>query len=377
LKESGNILIAPLEWGLGHAARMIPVAAELLKLNHNVIIASGEEHLDLIRSELPECTFLLFPGFNPRYSRYLPQYLSMFLKIPLLVYHIFLEHIRLKRIIKEYSVDIVISDNRFGLWNNSIKTVYVTHMPLIPFPKIFKFLEPAGVILHRLIIRKYDLCFIPDLPGEINISGRLSHGIRLPGNVRYIGTLSRFNLNNLTDNKPEETGYNTVILSGPEPQREILKQKLISIFRNREEVTIIMEGKPGKEEFKNRIGNIILYNHLPSGKFRNIVAGSELVISRSGYSTIMDILALNCTALLIPTPGQTEQEYLAEYLEERGLISFIRQKDLNENIPKTGKKSNVAAEIIGESRILLNKALSELSDKPQKQSKAKISEEKS
>ena len=192
MKKNKNILICPLEWGLGHATRMIPVAAELLRHNHNVIFASGEEHLSIIRNELPECSYLSFPGFKPKYSHHLPQYISILLKIPLLVCHIVLEHIRLKNIIREYSIDIVISDNRFGLWNSRIKSVYVTHMPLIPFPGKVRFLEPLGIFFHRQIIRKYDLCFIPDLAGGKNLTGRLSHGINLPENVRYIGILSRF-----------------------------------------------------------------------------------------------------------------------------------------------------------------------------------------
>jgi len=345
---------------------MIPLAAELLKLNHHVIIASGEEHLNLIRSELPGCTFMLFPGFNPRYSRYMPQYLSMFLKIPLLAYHVFLEHIRLRKIIKKYSVDIVISDNRFGLWNRGIKSVYVTHMLLIPFPGRLKFMEPAGIFLHSLIIRKYNLCFIPDLPGERNISGRLSHGIRIPGNVRYIGILSRFMLNNQAVCLPEEKKYNTVILSGPEPQKEILKQKLIRLFSDKEPPTIMLEGKPGKEVIKRRSGNITIYNHLASDQLRNVITGSELVVSRSGYTTIMDLVALNCSALLIPTPGQTEQEYLAEYLTEQGLFSFIRQRDAGKEIAVPEKKSYNAYRITEESRKLLRLALSELLSEPHK-----------
>lgn len=372
MEKSKNILICPLEWGLGHATRMIPLAAELLTLNHNVIFASGKEHISLISKELPGCRYIDFPGFNPGYSRYLPQYISIFLKIPLLAYHIVLEHARLKKIIREHAIDIVISDNRFGLWNRSIKTVYVTHMPLIPFPKIMKFTEALGVFVHRQIIRKYDLCFIPDLPGPINISGRLSHGISLPGNVRYIGILSRFS--SLSFNKSPlgsrsfgigvDLKYNTVILSGPKPQKEILKQKLISLFKDKEPVTIMLEGKPGDPEEINKTGNIILFNHLPSGKMRDIISGSGAIISRSGYTTVMDLLSLNRSALLIPTPGQTEQEYLAEYLSEKGLFSTISQNSINEEISFPAKKSLHSSDLVERSRILLHEALRELSEEP-------------
>jgi UDP:flavonoid glycosyltransferase YjiC (YdhE family) len=369
LKKNKNILICPLEWGLGHATRMIPVAAELLRNKHNVIFASGEEHLSLIRNELPECTYLNFPGFKPNYSRHLPQYISILLKVPLLAYQIVKEHIRLNNIIRKYSIDVVISDNRFGLWNSNIKTVYITHMPLVPFPVKMRFLEPLGVFIHRRIIRKYDLCFIPDLPGEKNLSGRLSHGISLPENVRFIGILSRFTslegvskVKQTFNTPPSDFKYNTVILSGPEPQKEILKQKLIRLFKDKEPVTIMLEGKPGKPEESERIGNIILYNHLPAKKMISIISGSEGIISRSGYTSVMDLLSLNCRALLIPTPGQTEQEYLAEYLSEQGYFSCIAQDDLKQGVEFPGKGSSNFDDMVEESRKLLYLALNELSE---------------
>ena len=185
MERKNNILICPLEWGLGHAGRMIPLAKKLYERNNNIFIGAGEEHLSLFRNELLGVTYISFPGFRPGYSRHLPQYLVLLLEMPILLFHITQEHFRLKKIIRDYNIDIVISDNRFGLWNKNVQTVYITHQPLIPFPKLFRFLEVPGVLLHRFIIKKYSFCFIPDLPGEINISGRLSHGLKLPGNVRY------------------------------------------------------------------------------------------------------------------------------------------------------------------------------------------------
>jgi UDP-N-acetylglucosamine transferase subunit ALG13 len=361
LKRGYNILICPLEWGLGHAARMIPVARKLQEMNNNIFIGSGEEHLSLFRNELPGVSYIKFPGFKPSYSRYIPQYLALLLRTPLLLYHIMLEHFRLKGIIRENAIDIVISDNRFGLWNRDVTTAYVTHMPLIPFPKMFRFLEFAGVFLHGIIIKKYTLCFIPDLPGEVNISGRLSHGIKIPGNTRYIGILSRFNTTEPTQKEnPVQFQHNTVILSGPEPQREILKQKLIAVLKHEKPITVILEGKPGNTNETAKCGNIIIYNHLPASEMREIISGSKLIITRSGYSTIMELISLNCNALLIPTPGQTEQEYLAEYLSEKGWFLTISQSALKSGISFPSYKTNVHSEIIDQSFDLLTAALNEL-----------------
>ena len=354
---------------MGHAARMIPLASKLRELNNNVIIASGEEHLSLFRNELPGLTYINFTGFKPRYSRFFPQYLSLLFKIPALLYHIIMEHHKLRRIIAEYAVDIIISDNRFGLWNRKVITVYVTHMPLIPLPKYLKFIEPLGVYLHRQIIKKYSLCFIPDLPGNLNLSGRLSHGLKLPDNVRYIGILSRFiEPEQPNDENPVKFPHNTVILSGPEPQREILKQKLVILLKDKEPITVMFEGKPGNRGEIARNENIIFYSHLPAYRMKGIITSSDSIITRAGYTTLMELVSLNCTALIIPTPGQTEQEYLAEYLSEKGWFYTLSQDEIKAGMSIRKEKAFCHGELNRQSSILLTEALKELLEKNHKES---------
>ena len=354
---------------MGHAARMIPLASKLRELNNNVIIASGEEHLSLFRNELPGLTYINFTGFKPRYSRFFPQYLSLLFKIPALLYHIIMEHHKLRRIIAEYAVDIIISDNRFGLWNRKVITVYVTHMPLIPLPKYLKFIEPLGVYLHRQIIKKYSLCFIPDLPGNLNLSGRLSHGLKLPDNVRYIGILSRFiEPEQPNDENPVKFPHNTVILSGPEPQREILKQKLVILLKDKEPITVMFEGKPGNRGQIARNENIIFYSHLPAYRMKGIITSSDSIITRAGYTTLMELVSLNCTALIIPTPGQTEQEYLAEYLSEKGWFYTLSQDEIKAGMSIRKEKAFCHGELNRQSSILLTEALKELLEKNHKES---------
>ena len=376
--KNNNILICPLEWGLGHATRMIPLARRLQERDNTIFIGAGEDHLLLFRNEMPGLSYIQFPGFKPGYSRLLPQYIPLLLKTPLLIYHIIREHYRLKKIIQEYNINIVISDNRFGLWNKNIKTVYVTHMPLIPFPKSLRIFEFIGIMLHRAIIKKYSHCYIPDLPGELNVSGRLSHGIKLPDNVRYIGILSRFIREDPTSG--DDTGkfpHNTVILSGPEPQKSILRQKLTDHLKERIPVTVILEGKPGKTGETSRTGNIRFYNHLPSLEMKEIITGSEKVIARSGYTTIMELISLNCSALLIPTPGQTEQEYLAEYLSGKSWFSYIKQKNIKTMVLSASEGLTRRGEIMELSSILFTEAVNELLEEPQKESGYKKSSQKS
>jgi len=364
LARNYNILICPLEWGLGHAGRMIPLASELLERQNNVFIGTGKEHADFFRNELPGLTYIDFPGFRTGYSRYLPQYIAVLLKTPLLFYHIIAEHIRLKNIIHENNIDIVISDNRMGLWNRKIKSVYITHQPVVPLPKELKFLEWIGILFHRFFIRKYSFCFIPDLPGEINFSGRLTHDVKLPGNTRFIGILSRFTSRSSSspDNKARYL-HNTLILSGPEPQRGILREKIVMALGQDELPTVILEGKPGNSREYVRSGNIISYNHLPADEMQDIITGSEHIVTRSGYTTVMELISLNCTALLIPTPGQTEQEYLAEYLSGKGWFTTLQQSCIDAGITLTSQKAALPAGIIEESRDLLEKSLDELLNK--------------
>ena len=339
---------------------MVPLARHLQELDYNIFFGSGDEHLAFFKMEVPGAAYIHFPGFRINYSRYLPQYIIILLKSPILLYQIIIEHKRLKRIIRDYSIDIVISDNRIGLWNSKIKTVFITHQLRILFPEPFRFLEFIGIQIIRSIIEKYSLCFIPDLSGDLNISGILSHGIRLPGNVRYIGILSRFNVPRQEDELT--SGKCTVILSGPEPQRSILKHKLTKILSLQEKPVVMLEGKPGKADESYSLNNIVYHNHLSENETIKLLMESEIIITRSGYTTIMELISLGRSALLIPTPGQTEQEYLAEFLSEKGWFRTVAQSNLDETaIHSTPAILNSG--IKEESRRLLEIALAELLEK--------------
>lgn len=342
---------------------MIPLARRLQELNCRIFIGAGEKHNALFKAELPGLSYIHFPGFSPGYSRHLPQYFFMLLKTPVLLYQIIAEHYRLKRIVRENDIDIVISDNRFGLWSNAVTSVYVTHILRVPLPSPFRMLEWIGVALHGWVIRKYTHCLIPDLPGDINVSGRLSHHIKLPGNARYIGILSRF------EGKDAASGefsfrHNTVILSGPEPQRSILLNRLEKILAKKDIPSVILEGRPEAGELERK-GNIISYSHLPASKMGDLLTSSENIITRSGYTSVMDLIHLNCSALLVPTPGQTEQEYLAENLAEKGWFNSISQKNINESVKLPGIKATWPEGLVEDSRILLDNFLSELMEEGQ------------
>ena len=390
-------MICPLEWGLGHASRCVPLAGELKSKGHEIVFAAGENHLAFLKGEFPDAEFLIFPGFNPSYSRYLPMWLTMVFKSPSLLYHIIKEHVCLEKIIRDNKINAVISDNRFGLWNSGVKSVYITHQLRIKFPKWTLFLEPLIAAIHKWVIKKYDYCLVPDLPGELNFTGELSHGIKLFNEVRFIGLLSRFSdLASDTGQVPENRKeYVLLILSGPEPQKSIFKNKIIGALKDRNLELIILGAEPDGnyfekkkdrktisvgdnryrmtaeknddeelapeglynfETFRSKI-SIRYYRHLPAPEIQNLIINSKAIITRSGYTTIMELISLGRTALLVPTPGQTEQEYLGKTLNEKRWFTTLNQNKIDNKINLNLSKPSWHLSIMVESSKLLKETL--------------------
>jgi hypothetical protein len=319
-----RILICPLDWGIGHTSRMIPVAARLMNEGHDVVFGVSERQAAFLRTDLTRAAVIHFPGFTTRYSRVLPMYLYTAFRIPAFIISLVREHRRLRYLLATEHFDMVISDNRMGLWNRGVRTVYVTHMLRIPMPPMLRFLEPAGVLIHRLFINRFDECHIPDLPHEGNLSGRLSHNVTLPANASYIGILSKYDLCSPSEMEiPTElrtlTGgrWSVLILSGPEPQRSLLREKITGEWDHREGTLVVMEGRPDNNLHITCNEGIVSVPHLPPCALAALLKGSRRIISRSGYTTIMELASLGrlaSRATLLPPPGQTEQEYLATRL---------------------------------------------------------------
>jgi uncharacterized protein (TIGR00661 family) len=317
-----KILIAPLDWGLGHATRCIPIVRELLLAGHEVIIAADGNGEHILREEFPELQFIKLEGYRLSYSKSVPAWLKIILQLPKIMGVMRREHAALKKIIDEHQIGVVISDNRFGLWNKKVKTIYVTHQLMIKCPRGFKLFEPALHALHKMIIRKYDHCWVPDYPGTENLSGDLSHKYSLPPNAEFIGPLSRFE-----HGKKHDIEYDLcIILSGPEPSRTSFEKKVWALLENYKGKCIVILGRPGHHH-SSANGHIKIFSHLNSDVLEKAILSSRFVICRSGYSGIMDLVALKKDALLVPTPGQTEQEYLAENLSAKRIFQFVTQKE--------------------------------------------------
>ena len=319
-----KLLIAPLDWGLGHATRTIPLIKCLLTEGCEIVIGAEGQIGQLLRNEFPKLTFLPLKGYNVVYTKqkkWLP--LKLFLQTPGIILSVYKEHQWLKKVVKKYSIDAVISDNRFGLYHSSIRSVYITHQLSIKTGN--KFSEKIATSIHHWFIKKYKQCWVPDFEGENNIAGRLSHSGERPDNITYIGGLSRFE-----KKQGIEIKYDLLILlSGPEPQRNILENLLLLQLKQFSGKVLLVRGQPAEIEnsFKqnNTTDKIQIKNHLNAEELNLVIQQAEIVICRAGYTTVMDLIKLQKKAILVPTAGQTEQEYLADYLKKQNLFYSVAQ----------------------------------------------------
>lgn len=305
-----RILIAPLDWGLGHASRCIPLIKKLVSDGHYILIAADGYPLQLLRQEFPGLPFRVLPSFVVRYSEGRSQVGAMLRGLPGMLKGMALEHKQLQDIIKEEGITYVISDNRFGLHTPLVPCVYITHQLMIKMPRGLKWLEPVAWWMHRRVIHRYTECWVPDVEQAPGLSGDLAHKYPLPRQVRFIGYLSRFSCT--PDVAIGETFHTVAVLSGPEPQRGLLEKHLLEKYSGGKETVLIVRGQPQAEVQREQRGNITLVSHLPATELKAHLLAAKEIICRSGYTSLMDLQVLHRTATLIPTPGQTEQEYLAE-----------------------------------------------------------------
>ena len=315
--------MCPLEWGLGHATRCIPIIKELIAQGAEVLIGTEGATAALLRSEFPGLQFLPLMGYRVRYSRkkyFLP--LHLIFQVPRIIFTILGETRWLKKMIRTHNIDAVISDNRFGLYNHSVPTVYITHQLLIKTGN--KLAERQAQKIHYRYIKKYNECWIPD-DREKGLAGMLSHPAKLPKNARYIGALSRFVKHDA------EIKYDLLItISGPEPQRTMFEKIILDELLEYDGKVLFVRGLPGGSlQPPESTDRHTIVDHLTAAELNTAIESSELIISRSGYTTIMDLVKLGKNAILVPTPGQTEQEYLADHLMSMGWFYCVSQKNFS------------------------------------------------
>lgn len=330
MPDNLNILICPLDWGLGHATRCVPIIKQLIASQCRVYIAGNGRSLDFLKTEFPECQFINLPSYRFLYSRKGSMVLAMLLSSPFILYGIFREHLTLKKIVKKHSIHGLISDNRFGLWHKGIPCVYITHQVRIKTNSSLNFLEPFLFKIHKYFIRKYDFLWIPDYESEPSLAGELSHHFDVSIQPHYIGPLSRFaGSEKEYELKESDRVEILAIISGPEPQRSIFEAIITEQAAMVQAKIILLQGIPGKKVEPTVKGNLTIYTHVESNRLKNMIINAEIVLCRPGYSSVMDLAVMGKKAFFVPTPGQTEQEYLAEIFQRQAIANYSPQQSFN------------------------------------------------
>jgi Glycosyltransferase family 28 C-terminal domain len=364
-EKSTKILLAPLDWGLGHATRCIPIVKELLRLKCDVTIAASGGQKAMLKEEFPCLTYVEIPGYGVKYGKNRAfTWVKIFALIPKILIGVNAEKAWFKRFLERERPDLVISDNRYGLHDERVFSVFITHQLRIRTP----FGNGGDAILQWIqyrFIRHFSLIWVPDREEasaksgpakEFSLAGALSHPERLPSiPTRYIGPLSRFGKMSEEQTEPYDL---LILLSGPEPQRTIFEKAILLQLVDYAGKAVLLRGLPDAPpsiltaacdfpqssqllphpHFLPLLPHLTIHDHLPSGALNALICSASLVLSRPGYSSVMDLIPLQKKCVFVPTPGQTEQEYLGKYLADKNLAMCRRQRGFS--LPEAIKAAN-------------------------------------
>ncbi|MBN2616423.1 MAG: hypothetical protein JXR71_12085 [Bacteroidales bacterium] len=337
MTKQKTILICPMDWGLGHATRVVPIIEVLLEEGARVIIGADNKPLAFLKHRFPQCESVKIPGFQPSYQKKGSLALKMTADIPQMLIESKKAHDLLEKIIKKMNVDAVISDSRYELYSNRVPTIFITHQLRIQTQGLLAATRTTLQSILYGFIKKHNEVWIPDFETEPNLSGELSHVKRFPAKkVYFIGPLSRFQ--KLKNVVPSGKKYDVLcIMSGPEPQRTMLEDIFMKQALETQLKTLILSGKPGENSMVIK-ENVEIRSHVSDEEMASLILSAGLVISRSGYTTLMDLATLGKKAVYIPTPGQPEQIYLADRLKQLGLYYTVSQK--NFDLPTAFQQAN-------------------------------------
>ena len=307
-----KVLFTVLNWGLGHATRSIPVIQSLLSNKVQVVIAGDGDSFALLKATFPSLKSYELPALNVSYSSKIPLAIAMLSFIPKFIKNIEDDTLAIDKIIQTENPDAILSDHRYGTRSTNIPSILIAHQLRIQVPSHVKFLEEILWKKHLKYLEKFDEIWIPDVEGENNLAGDLAHhpSIKNHLKVRFIGPLSRLEKTNpiITNMK-----YDVIcLLSGPEPQRSILENKFIEQAKNLSLKSLLIQGKP-QNQSTNTFKSIDIKSYANQDELSELMLHDTIFVTRSGYSTLMDLAKFAKKAIVVPTPGQTEQQYLGKY----------------------------------------------------------------
>jgi uncharacterized protein (TIGR00661 family) len=325
-KKKPLLLFSPLDWGLGHTTRCIPLLRRFSDLGFRIVVACNSTQKRILGEELTQLEFVPLQGYDVKYSRNPALFrLKITAQLTNILTKVNLENRWIRRYIAENRVSLVVSDNRYGFRHPSVPSVFITHQ-LAPktgiSTRIDRFVQK---FLYRYVNR-FTECWIPDSPSSNNLSGILSHTNSVPViPIQFIGPLTRF------EQLPAdgEEDFILIILSGPEPQRSVLEKILLGQIKTLQRKIVFVRGLPETNTMPAQQSNVEFYNHLSAAELNMLAQRAQLVICRAGYTSLMDMLALKKKMIVVPTPGQPEQEYLAEHLSAKNIVLNCSQQQFN------------------------------------------------
>jgi Glycosyltransferase family 28 C-terminal domain len=340
----GSVLLSPLNWGLGHAMRDIPIIKALLAHNHNVTIAACGNALTVLQQEFPDCQFIEFEDYPSPYSAgrfFLPK-LSVY--FPTLLGAVARERREIERILSRNRFDLIISDNRLGVYSPHVPSLFITHQLHFHMTPALWPVELYASLLNRFHHSKFDRIIVPDNPpGPLSLAGKLSRPDS--DNARSRAFFTGILTSTPKQDVPADLDY-LVLISGPEPQRTRLEEILIPMAQELDGRSVVLLGSPQRRCEAAVSGDCTVRPYVTNEEKAGLMNRAKFVICRSGYTTMMELAGLGKKAgLFIPTPGQTEQEYLSWYYERNGWFYSKSQYrlDLPHDIRTTRKYTGFPA----------------------------------
>jgi UDP-N-acetylglucosamine transferase subunit ALG13 len=325
-----KILISPLDWGLGHTTRCVPIIRELIKQGNEVILGATAISEKIFAEEFPGLQRVIVPSYGIEYSAVLPAWAGILLDYRRLKRIVSEENELVEKITKDLKIDIVISDNRFGFRASHTKNIIITHQLWIKSPVM----EKTANSLNHAYLKNFNEVWVPDTADEKNnLSGDLCHNRKFDFPVRYIGLLSRYHYMEPSGEKPFLFSF---IISGPEPRRTSFEEEAIEYVNQYKGKFALVRGTTKQIAHKVKSISCEVFDLPTKAEMERIISNSRMVVSRSGYSTMMDLVIMKKPAFIMPTHGQTEQVYLGHHLD--GKYGFKRIDHVEEIaiIPHTG-----------------------------------------
>lgn len=353
MAESMNhrVLVAPLDWGLGHASRCVPVIQALIRKGFEVVLAADNAPLLFLRKSFPKLEYHKLKGLSINYSSRLPNALAIALQIPAFLSSIRTEHQEVVQLVEDNNINAIISDNRYGVYHSEVPSILLTHQLNLQLPFGARL---VNAVLKNYM-RKFKAIWVPDFPStKHNLSGALSHNTITGNHVNFIGPLSQFTAAGVNTSDTLQRKL-LVLLSGPEPSRTQFEESVLEQLKEIDFEVLFVRGLPSKD--KKRLSDtpkVKAVNFLNGEDLQAELLRSEVILCRSGYSSIMDLFTLNKKAILVPTAGQYEQEYLANYMAKSKLFYTVKEGALNlptdlEKVPEFGNSAyKVGSDLLGE-----------------------------